>query len=132
MNTKLLRRVERHILKEPKRYEQNAVIDVGTPNTESEFNRRYPACGTIACIGGWITVLTTKKPLKPGTHYLRFRKMARLLRVTEEQVIRLCEYTWGTGWPEQFLKAYKKAKTPRQKAKVAVRRIEHFIATKGE
>ena len=35
-------------------------------------------------------------------------------------------------WPEKFQEALVEAKTPLQRAKVAVKRIEHFIKTNGE
>lgn len=129
LNVKLLRKVQAHILEEPRRYEQNATIDKGQPGERHISGMAYPVCGTIACIGGWAQLLAKR----PGqVHILNFKSIAKTLGLGMPQALRLFAYTWDErGWPEKFKAAYAAAKTPRQRARVAVRRIDHFIKTKG-
>jgi hypothetical protein len=128
---RLLRRVAKHILAEPLRYEQNEIMSVGKPGEVFKSNHLYPACGTVACIGGWVELLTTKNPkrlLRRG-YFLSYKKISRLLGVAYDDVERLVSYTRDGGWPDQYEDAYRIAKTPRGRARVAANRIEHFIKT---
>jgi hypothetical protein len=136
---RLLRKVAKHILEEPNRYDQNDVISYGKPGEAyknwnrplEESKSKFPACGTVACIGGWLNILTSKR--RPHVLAgLPLRKLTTLLGVTESQIRRLIAYTYAKDdapWPERFRKAYDSAKTPRQRANVAHQRIEHFIKT---
>jgi hypothetical protein len=129
---KLLRKVAKHILEEPLRYNQDVIVERAGSNYFSDLTKpMFPKCGTIACIGGWIQVLTHKKQKKwdlPST-----KKMAKLFGVPESAVDRLFSGIYATDygefWPQRFLDAYNNATTPRQRAKVANRVIEHFIKT---
>jgi len=123
---KLLRRVEAHILEEPRRYDQNNIICKLKPGTEYRAGHTVPPCGTVACIGGWIQLLTKKRP---HHHDLPLESMARQLGVSATAMGALCAYTYEGLWPAQYIAAYERAKTPRARARVAVRRIEHFIKT---
>lgn len=123
MNTRLLRRVQKWIAKEPRSYDQDATLD---RSDESP-------CGTVGCIAGWTCALSGKTPqARKRFSYNRARVQ---LGLTTEQASRLFSYIWafsdGGGWPNKFNKAYLDAKTPRARARVAVARIEHFIKTKG-
>lgn len=126
MDTRLLRRVAKHILAEPKRYNQDTELDVGVTGEQA------PPCGTVGCIGGWICALTGKTPRsRKNFSYQRARKVAGL---TGKQASRLFAYTWssiGGGWPDRFKSAYCNAATPQERVNIAVARIEHFIKTKG-
>lgn len=133
MNVKLLRKVAKHILAEPLRYNQNATIARGIPGDviepDGETEQCVPACGTIACLGGWIALFTYKRPPRSG---FSFRKIGQALGVTSRQVSALCSYTTSTSgkrWPAQYAKRYNRATTPRGRAKIAAERIEHFIKT---
>ena len=134
---RLLRRVARHILAEPLRYDQNSIIEVGEPKTIYRDERKFPACGTVACIGGWIEILSRKHPnrAKLSLTGLSFKKIAKLLGTGEDNVGALTQYTSrnpsnsDTYWPLEFSEAYGNAKTPLQKARIANQRIEHFIRT---
>jgi hypothetical protein len=131
---RLLRKVAAHILEEPERYNQNATIERGEPGSLcypwDRGGGHYPACGTIACIGGWLTILTSKREVEGMAS---FRRLSWALGVPEAQAERLFAYVGDTecdeGWPIKFAQAYNNAKTARQRARVAVRRIEHFIKT---
>jgi hypothetical protein len=139
INVKLLRRIQKHILAEPRRYNQNATIIKAEPGAKVRPDRGedvniVPACGTVACIGGWADILGAARGAK--IREFSFDRARKLLGLDEDQGIRLFDYItdetrpWLT-WPDQFTDAYLAAKTPRGRARVAVRRIDHFIATKG-
>ena len=131
MNVKLLRKVARHILAEPKRYDQNTIIRTGEPG-EGYKDTKFPPCGTVACIGGWITLLAYKRRPR-SLESLNFKRLAKIVGVKYEQIDKLCSYVWNDneddGWPEKFRVAYERATTPRQRARIAANRIEHFIKT---
>lgn len=142
MNVKLLRKIQKHILAEPKRYEQNVTITYGIPGEEIVADESNPEpellkaggfapCGTAACIGGWGQLLGMKRPSKT----FNWEQARRALGLDHSQAAKLFAYSFETdeihSWPEKFRLAYAKAKTQRQKARVAVRRIDHFIATEG-
>jgi hypothetical protein len=126
---RLLRRVAKHILADPLRYEQDYMIEHGAPGELLEDGLIVPKCGTIACIGGWLAILNAKNPKRVKT--FNVRTLATVLGVTRKQVFRLIAFTWTStnGWPARFSNRYKEAGTAKQKAKVAVQRIEHFIRT---
>jgi hypothetical protein len=126
---RLLRKVAAHILAEPLRYEQDCTANMGKPGEEFREGRQYPACGTVACIGGWIEILAFKRSVEDVCEGLRFSAIREALGCTYEQVEDLVQYTFRDGWPKRYLDAYNKAKTPRGKARVAQRRIEYFIKT---
>lgn len=102
--------------------------------------RRIPNCGTAACIGGWVIALSHR--LKPKiasqavTHLLIHpaNKAKEILQITPIQADRLF---LASLWPESFQNPSKfvpfdDAGTPNQNAKLAARRIEHFIRTGGK
>jgi hypothetical protein len=118
MNVKLLRRIQKRILKHPDSYDQNVMIS-------------RDECGTTACIAGWAVLLS---PLDPGFIGDYASKATLLLGLDDEQAIRLfdvIEDGYCCGWPDKYVRAYLRAKTPRGRARAAMRRIDHFIKTKG-
>lgn len=139
---RILRKVEAHILEEPKRYDQNTICDRYTKKVIAERLEwggdidHIPPCRAIACIGGWVNVLTGH----PRSQSLSLA--ARTLGLNHEQADRLfagidydltepsCTVPYRQ-WPDRFQKAYFEAQTAAQRARVAVRRIEHFIKTGG-
>lgn len=52
----LLSEVRAIILEEPKRYDQCATIEQGI-EAEMIYGDQVPACGTVACVGGWVLAL---------------------------------------------------------------------------
>jgi hypothetical protein len=133
MNVKLLRKIQKHILAEPARYEQNAIITIGAPGAMCvAANRLYPQCGTIACIGGWAILLTAKRRLKTSRYSLNYLTLGKLLGVKKSQIAKLVSYTdYATEWPDHFADKYNQAETPKARARIAAQRIDHFIKTKG-
>jgi hypothetical protein len=129
MNVKLLRKIQKHILAEPRRYWQDTWI-TGDEDRIKEINGSVPDCKTMACIGGWACIL--------GSNALNASagELSALLGVDNGAVGRLIDYVGYTdpensSWPRKYVTAYAKAKTPAGRARVAVRRIDHFIKTKG-
>lgn len=138
MNIKLLRRVKRHILAEPKRINMYFPVRVG------QMGRGAPPCGTIGCIAGWAVLLAERKGREmPGLTWRRildrreapdmdwddFKPIAiRRLKLTAEQAHRLFHVI---NWPRTFTVQYEKARTPKKMASVTAERIDHFIKTKG-
>ena len=56
INVKLLRKVRRHILAEPKRVNMGRFIY--RKKDDPEMLEWWPACGTVACIAGWAVTLS--------------------------------------------------------------------------
>lgn len=149
MNVRLLRRAQKYILAEPRRIDMRqfgTVFDL-TRQTRSETGLPLPPCGTTACIAGTIAILEGKTDPVAAKRHLKlfggpyfFGGAARsaaesLLRITYEQAERLFYFkAWRTnrnGWPDKYATAYDTAKTPAGRARVTVRRIDHFIKTNG-
>jgi hypothetical protein len=127
---RLLRKVARHILAEPMRYNQNDIISRGKPGQPYRAREHwmYPACGTVACIGGWLDIFTMKK--LPKIPNLNNRRIAKVLGIPPHHVRALVAGIGAIdGWPKEFEQAYLDAKTPRGRAIAADLRIKHFIKT---
>src|SRR5579871_4839038 len=121
---RLLRKVAKHILAEPRRYDQDVWRLKGRPGERCwASDGEYPACGTVACIGGWINTLTHAR----GDAVYNTDRACSQIGVSHEGMDRL----FGTfdDWPKRYARAYENAKTQAGKARVAARRIEHFIKT---
>jgi hypothetical protein len=133
MNVKLLRKVAKYILAEPKRLDMNVTGIATLPDDEDA-----PKCGTVGCIAGWASVLAL--PAMPASPKFRASVMTwesgRIkLKLNCEEASRLFtepDSEAHDGWPVRFRTAYAKAKTHRGRARVTARRIEHFIKTGGK
>ena len=133
LNVRLLRRIQKHILEEPKRFFMGWFIARGKPGTRrftdmgtawlvpTDLPGRVPPCGTAACIAGWANLFTGHRP---EAH----RMAQKELGITQAQGTSLFNAHY---WPDPFEQKYRAAKTPLQRAKIAAARIEHLI-TKGE
>jgi hypothetical protein len=138
MNTKLLEKTIKSIEEEPRRLDMKCWAKKVNPNNDAN-----PPCGTKACIAGHVAFVNRKlyfyefngAAIKnfPGIHIDTYAQEA--LKLDSDQAGRLFYFkNWNdaVGWPRKFSVAYNKAKTAKQRAKVAVARIRHFIATKGQ
>jgi len=129
MNIKLLRKIQKAIARAPQR------LDMDIPITSYK-------CKTTACIAGHAVLLSQKGK--------RFNKVAEdfvnkfpdsafstdwqpieirarnLLKLTRGQANRLF-LSWG--WPDEYQANYRG--TPVERVRVAIKRIDHFIETKG-
>ena len=135
MNVELLRRVEQHILEEPRRLHMEGwyySIEDREPYSSE------PPCGTAACIAGWAQLL--EAGWAPGelaydvvgddsTAHDRGQEALDLDDAEAEALF----YT--SNWPEPFWSLYRNAggkdmdELARQRilAAITVARIEHFI-----
>jgi hypothetical protein len=132
MNVKLLTKIQKHILAEPRRLDMDVVLIKGL---DPASWRDVPPCGTVGCIGGWAYILSRKRPqLKQyGIDHLVLGRHE--LKITAIEADRLFDTVYDdsilNAWPKKYIEAYLKAKSPAGRARAAVRRIDHFIATKG-
>lgn len=134
LNKALLRKVARHILEEPRRYDQTTFVrDVPTD--------RSP-CGTQACIAGWADHLANGRKLTEGMSQNAIRRRAKkALGLTEGEATRLFAafpddyigenengdpiYEWATPYAEQ----YRDADTKEERAEVAARYLRRIART---
>jgi len=130
MNVKLLRKIQEHILAEPRRFRMSGYSFVSAPGTivgPSEYcgdiRQVVPECGTMACIAGWATGLDGGDIANAGAD-----TGAQHLQLPELVADRLF---FMSQWPEKFSEAYRSATTVAAKAQIAAERIDHFIATEG-
>jgi hypothetical protein len=136
LNVRLLRKIQQHILEEPRRFVMSAaVIKASTPKEwkskkgpfAPDLSSVMPPCGTAACIAGWADILTG------GTGsewYIRHRAAAAL---GVPDIGSWCGHPLFSenSWPEPFRAQYLAAKTPKRRAEIGAARIDHFIKTKG-
>lgn len=118
---KMLRRVQRLILAEPKR------IAMRLWYTHEKYHpldlvRGYPKCGTVGCIGGWVDVLALGGPKKAAVARVRvsiINSTARsTLGITLEQASELFYDGDLTGARNQQTLAH---------AQAVARHIDRFI-----
>lgn len=121
LNVRLLRRIQKQILKEPKQFDMSWWYTPG---------EGVPNCGTAACIAGWAVALD-KKINPREAHRLMG---ASIIPSRAENLLKLSDCQaralfFTSYWPKEFKWKFNNAKTSRQEAKVAVARIEHLIKT---
>ena len=141
LNVPLLRKIQAHITEIPNRFVMTTSVARGEPGKKisviSTFDapKRYPPCGTVACIAGWANILTNARDVADidrankklglpddwGMEETYFGGVAR--RWLEHPLF------WHDRWPEPFRTAFLRAKTAKQRAKIASERIEHLIET---
>jgi hypothetical protein len=139
MNVKLLRRIQKHILAEPRRLEMSMWVRKGKPEIDSYQSDSgyvtYPQCGTAACIGGWALIISKKTVNNNGLN--TGNRAAQLLGIpamngTDAEILSPSDKLFHVSdWPAKYEQAYHHAKSARGRARVAVRRIDHFIKTQG-
>jgi hypothetical protein len=131
MNVKLLRKVKKHILEEPKRFIMGDwVVRKEAPGhqvCDDDGNYRpFAKCGTAACIAGWTMLLSKVDPSTVDSYSAAASELLGIGNTFHNPLF----YT--DDWPLEYEAAYKNAKTPAGRARVAARRIEHFIKTDGK
>lgn len=120
MNIDLLLEVKEKILQQPYNFGMNAWD--GRNSLDEE-------CETAHCIGGWGVFLMRQKAV--NFRDFQLSSLRELFQIDEEQDERLFH---TDSWPHQFENAYEDAQQKRDLrlcAKVAAKRIDHFIATEG-
>lgn len=132
LNVKLLRRIQKHILDEPRRFVMERSILKSTPgftfNSDNNTIQRLPSCGTAACIAGWAVELTTHDANEQSPESL-LSSAAKLLNVEETTSWVEHPLFYTTFWPSPFRWKYLSAKTPKARAKIVSARIEYLIKT---
>lgn len=133
MNIELLLKVKEQILREPRQFNMEHYFftyeEGYEPDTEEE---KIPNCGTAACIAGWaIAIAYQQNPREANQNLNSYagpiaRDLLELHYMQSERLFHTCD------WPKRFKDEYFSANTNQERAEVAARRIDHFIATKGE
>ncbi len=137
LNVKLLRKVKKHILAEPKRFVMWALVQ-RKDETQLQFMSDglgdafvdFAPCGTAACIAGWTVLLEDGMKTKKKDSRI-WSRAAKLLGLDDRwrkgeapQTSKLFE----TGeWPKKLEARYNRAKTQKTRVKIAAERIDQFI-----
>ena len=141
MNVKLLRKVEKRILAEPRRFDMMTFGDKLDKEAIEALGEEAPPCGTVACIAGHVDWMTHPRLFAASVAIDRFARDDSIAERAAKELglgFELSQDTYAgrlffdDEWPKKFQAAFSKAKTPLQRAKVAVKRIEHFIKTNGK
>ncbi len=121
----LLRKVKRKILSKPKSFDMNFWA---SRDSRAE-------CGTVGCIAGWVLMLSRprfQESVRAGVYNaLRLdwkMEAARELGIEDDQASPLF---FEEFWPTRYINKFSKARSNKQRARVAANRIEHFIKTGG-
>jgi hypothetical protein len=131
LNKQLLRKVRNRIAKIPESYYQGAWI---------ESSKKSP-CGTTACLAGE-TIIVSSPSIKRGIDNLQraVSRYAESLR-SDVGVVRKARLLLGinltdaeamfglraAGWPKPFADRFTRAKTNRQRAKIAVAYLDECL-----
>ena len=141
MNVKLLREVEKRILAEPRRFDMMTFGDKLDKEAIEALGEEAPPCGTVACIAGHVDWMTHPRLFAASVAIDRFARDDSIAERAAKELglgFELSQDTYAgrlffdDEWPKKFQAAFSKAKTPLQRAEVAVKRIEHFIKTNGK
>ena len=141
MNVKLLREVEKRILAEPRRFDMMTFGTKLNKRTIRALGKQAPPCGTVACIAGHVDWMTHPRLFAASVAIDRFARDDSIVERAAKELglgFELSQDTYAgrlffdNEWPEKFQAALAEAKTPLQRAEVAVKRIEHFIKTNGK
>lgn len=148
MNVELLRQVREQILAEPTRFGMKSWVD------ETDDFHRKPECGTACCIGGWAGMLTGLVR-KRNSELLRFpadltvkgQKLVNRIGAVDKYGLLIPSSLFATAldisgleatrlfyvdhWPESFRMPFYNEKDAKKRARIAAKRINRFIKTKG-
>jgi hypothetical protein len=122
MNVKLLRKIKEFILEEPRRFYMWMWAE-RVPTDQSP-------CGTTQCIAGAAVHISHPRKfaaLLRRDETERFGSLARReLHISADQALALFHVD---EWPERFRIAYLTTTSKKEEAKIAAKRIDHFIRT---
>lgn len=142
MNIERLRAVRATILAKPRNFGMD------------EWGRHDEKCGTVCCIGGYAALnarMVRQKKIRNWGISFELELTARGRKVTREEDDCAGEawlkpvYRVSLGltveeserlfleenWPDKFKTPFEKSHNPRERARIAAKRITHFIRTKG-
>lgn len=119
INVELLREIQAHIKEEPKRLIMEHWSYHISPGEQdiSDFGLKrivVPACGTVACIGGWGSLLRSGMS----------RADAFGFESTSKEGLRLF---YVDKWPKRFREKFKRARTAKSRVLIACARIDAFV-----
>lgn len=149
---KRLRQLQRDLRHAPRRYNQNAYCRPRSIQADFDPQTDVPVCKTVACLAGHLVfqnpavVSRLRVDLEDGAWGFSFKDSDRIhanwtgeackwIGATEwfarSQNLTAPRCLFGTAgdWPEPFGNAYHTAPNAAARAKVACRRIDHFLAT---
>lgn len=141
MNVPLLRKIQKHILAEPRRVNMGvglfqyldppvylSPVEIGAP----DWRQLIPPCGTVGCIAGWATILSGATAPAPGRSKDWYSKIntqaSNLLDLNPSQAAYLFHIgNWRYPWRDLD------ELTPgtREYAQVVSDYIDYYIASKG-
>lgn len=144
MNIKLLNEVKRVIRENPERLAMSLWVNKGkagskvpafevdkddrdvipTDYVPHELNRKYPKCGTVACIAGWTVELGLTEVAKSCNIEGIKQTAIMLLELDEPTASKLF---FVNEWPKVYQDKFNKAKTPGGAAQITIQRINYFI-----
>jgi hypothetical protein len=128
LNVKLLRKVKEHILAEPNRLQMEEWIERSEPGKfiyDYDAEVTVPACGTTACIAGWTCLLEKGMEFDAPDCDRIPEEASKLLGVTEEETSGLF---YVNEWPRGIGKRFEESQDIHERASLAARRIDQFIA----
>lgn len=140
---KLLRRVVRRIGVNPKRLDMALWGDREQDHRREEDDLRdrhegkWPTCGTVGCIAGWIAMDHLTLPQIKTMSYRQYGALFKSVAYRASKKLGLTIYETETlfhvegwpGWPERFRLPFLKARGPKTRYKILKKRVEHFIKT---
>ena len=129
LNVKLLRKIKRHILAVPNRFQMEWWKTTDKPGTSVRLDgldRRVPKCGTVCCLAGWALELSGKDAsivdYVPGT-------AAELIGTPEAHNLFILNWWHKAVTNGQELSyAFVTAKTVRKQVSIVAQLIDQFIA----
>lgn len=131
MNIKPLRQLKRMFVSQPARLNMAVFARVSRA-------KNAPECGTVGCIAGWLVLLNKRSPREGYKDTVRRLvhggdleypgEAARILGCTHWQARQLF---YAGNWPYALYEAYASAKTSTERVRVAIKRINLWIRTKG-
>ena len=125
INKRAFTRLKKHLLAEPRRYDQNDVLSAG----QDIRNEEVPPCGTTGCLLGWASFLSAKNKKERGTY--SFTRARKYLGLGVKTAKKLFAGTFSDGWNFQSRNAYNNAITPEERVKVAIEVIDNLIKSNG-
>lgn len=141
---KWLRRVQKHVLDEPKRVDMSDWLNIREKDMMGpQYDNYFPECGTVGCIGGWVAALASPRPqsIADAGKYaakklgIKFTQQGEwdgngvFIPAEQGAANRLF---FVEEWPQRFIdQLLHHRRQTLGYARVVSKRIDHFIKTDG-
>lgn len=129
LNVKLLRKIQRHITEEPRRFFMADFVALSSDakkwsrgTSSSDLSPVPPPCGTAHCIAGWINEFIGRSAADTDAACLAIG-----LVPDPADALGYSPLFYLPKWPKMLRSRYEKAKTPKARAKIACDRINYLI-----